>query len=147
MHIERIRFDEIFDVAVGRGDFSFRSNGRTEYGVNLQGEVIPRAGATFALAFARPGDWSTVLGWRDLESLTVTLKHPVWSSLVAGMSDVILLGPLFVAGALLLAGPGTAVAVSLVAAGVACYKTFRVVQLNRSVRNALLAFEHEDQRH
>lgn len=138
MHIEKVRFDEVFDVAAHRGDFSFRSRGHTQYGVNLKNDVIPREGSTFAIAFAEPGDWTTVLGWRDLESADVMLTRPTWSLWLFNLSDIILYGLILIVGGLLLAGVGGGIAVTVVIAAVAFYGIVRGMRLNHSVKEALL---------
>ncbi|MBQ5949092.1 hypothetical protein [Massilia sp. ST3] len=105
MKIERIHFDEVFDVAAWRGDFSFRSGGKPHYGVHIDNKVIPRAGSTYAIAFGRPGDWTSVLAWRDLSSSAVGLKSPSWWMTLVAMFDVYYLAPAVIVPALLLGGP------------------------------------------
>lgn len=139
MRIEEIHFDEVFDAQPRRGDFSFRGAGQVHYGVQLQNGVIPRDGARFAIAFADPGNWSTVLGWRDLASAEVTLKHPGWSAWLSMLGDVILFGPFVVGGALVFGGPPAALVAATLAAGLAVYRAGQVRRLNRAVRRALLA--------
>jgi hypothetical protein len=90
MHVEKIHFDEVFDAVAEDGNFSFRSHGRTHYGVKLQKHVIPRAGSTFAIAFAEPGNWSTVLGWRDLASTDVVFARPASFWLYFAVSDIVM---------------------------------------------------------
>lgn len=139
MHIERIHFEEVFDVAPGRGDFSFRSGGRTEYGVNLRRGTIPRAGGTYAVAFARAGDWTSVLGWRDLDSQEATLNHSTAGLLLARLYDLYLYGLFFLAGGFLFGGIGMALAfAALFVAGLG-YVTARDVRTLRRARRALLA--------
>lgn len=138
MHVETVRFDEVFDVAAAHGNFSFRSRGRTEYGVRLRNHVIPHAGATFAIAFAEPGEWSTVLGWRDLAAPDVMLTHPAWALWLSSLSDIVMFGLFFIAGGLLLAGPAGALAVALAIACIALFQIFRLMRRNRAVKRALL---------
>ncbi|VXC03552.1 hypothetical protein [Massilia sp. 9I] len=144
MHIERIRFDEVFDVQAARGDFSFRSRGRPHYGVNLGNRVIPGAGTTYAVAFDKPGDWSTVLACRDLASSIVTLRQPAWPALLAQTGDFLIFGPLFIVGGLLLGGawPGLVVAALLLLA--MGYAFWRAVRENRAVTRALRAVDGRD---
>ena len=73
MQVERIHFDEIFDLAACHGNFSYRSAGRMHYGVQLDQGAIQQAGSSRAVAFGRAGDWSTVLGRRELASAQVRL--------------------------------------------------------------------------
>lgn len=87
MHVEKVRFDEVFDIVAHRGSFSFRSGNRTHYAARLRHHVIPRPGSTFAIAFAEPGKWNTVLGWRELASPDVTLAHPAWRPAVRMISS------------------------------------------------------------
>lgn len=75
MHIERIRFERVFDIQPGLGMFSFASAGAVTYSVHLPGRTIPREGATWTVAFGQPGDWSTLLGWRDLAAQRTTLAY------------------------------------------------------------------------
>lgn len=139
MHIETVRFDDVFDVQARHGDFSFGSRGRTEYGVRLQRHVIPRKGATLAIAFAEPGNWSTVLGWRDLASTQVTLRHPTWWRWCAALGDVALYAPFFIVGALVFGGMAAALAVLAASAGIVLFLMYRALRLNRAVRQGLLA--------
>lgn len=140
MLIEKIHFDEVFDVQALRGDFSFSTRGRPCYGVNLGNKVIPRPGATFAVAFVKPDDWSTVLAWRDLASKKVRFKQPSWAALLLAASDLILFGPLFITVGLTLAGEWLVAGVfaALFAVGVLTMLT-RGVMRNRMVERALLA--------
>lgn len=137
MHVEKVRFDEVFDAVERSGNFSFKSHGRTEYGAKLQNHVIPRAGSTYAVAFAERGNWATVMGWRDLASPDVVLTHSTWSFWFFALSDLIVYSVLFIAGALLIAG---AVALAALAITVpAAWALYYQVRLNRDVKRALLA--------
>jgi len=147
MYLERIHFDEVFDVVMPRSAFSFKSGGRVRYGASLGHRVVPDEGSTFAVVFAQPDNWTTVLGWRDLRSDTATLKYPVqlWSAL-SKLSNVLLLGPaLFVAG-LFFGGLAPAFAAALVPVGVASYKLYCQTQLNRQVESELLSFDCQGSR-
>ena len=135
MHVEKVRFDEVFDVAPRGGDFSFRSQGKTQYGVRLQSGIIPGNGSTFAVAFDQPGQWTTVLGWRDLASGDVRLAHPDWALWLVTLSDLLAVGVFLIVGGLLLGGPGIALAV----AAAFLYPAIRQMRRNRAVRQALLA--------
>lgn len=135
MQIERIHFEEVFDVAAG--DFSFRSEGRTHYGVSLGHGTIPEAGAAYAVAFGRPGDWSSVLGWRDLGSPAVTLKHSAAGLVLATVYDIYWYGLFFFAGGFLFGGIRMALAfAALFIAGLG-YVSFRNVQTLRRAKRAL----------
>jgi len=139
MHIERIDFDEVFDVQRGRGDFSFRSRGRAHYGVNLQNRTIPRAGSSHAVAFDKPGDWQSVIGSRDLASNEVVLARPSWVALLFQAADFFLFGLPFVVVGLVLGGswPGLVLAGLLLLAVVGL--VVHGVRSNRVVTRALLA--------
>ena len=139
MHVEQVHFDDVFDVEARRGDFSFSSRGRTQYGVKLPSHVIPRKGSIFAVAFAEPGKWTTVLGWRDLTSGTVTLKHPTWSIWFSKLSDTILYGPFFIVGGLLAGGLKGMFAVVVAIACIVLFQIFRAMRFNQAVKQALLA--------
>jgi len=103
MHIETVRFDRVFDVKWGY--FSFEANGKPEYGVAFDGEVVPRAGATFAVVLDEPGNWQKVTGWRDLSSATVGLKRSAWDIAFDLVMDMYLFGLLIPFTALLFGGP------------------------------------------
>lgn len=142
MHIERIHFEEVFDVASGRGDFSFRSGGRTEYGVNPRRGTIPRAGAAYAVAFGRAGDWSSVLGWRDLASQEVMLNNSTVGLLLARLYNIYWYGLFFFAGGFLLGGIRMALAFAALFIAGLLYVTARDVRSLRHARRALLAADH-----
>lgn len=142
MHIEQVRFDEIFDVQAGRGqlrgDFSFRSGHKPCYGVNLGG-FIPAAGTCYLVAFERPGDWTSALAWRAPGAREVRFRQAGWLALSATLVDVLLFSPFVVAGGILLAGGWGALVLAiaylaLVATGVALG-----VRRKRRIERALLA--------
>lgn len=137
MHIERIHFDEVFDVQPSRGDFSFRSRAKAHYGVNLRNRVIPRPGATFAVAFEKPGDWLSVVASRDLASDKVVLARPTWIDLLL-QADFYLLSLPFMVGTLVLGGfwPALVLAALLLLA-MGCLLV-RGARTNRALRRALL---------
>jgi hypothetical protein len=139
MHIEMIRFDAVFDVVERSGTFSFKSGGRTEYGVRLQNHAIPRQGATYAVAFAKRGNWQSVMGWRDLAASDVVLAPSTMSTGFGFyvLSDLIIYGWLFFAGALLVAG-GLALALIALAAPPA-WAVFWLLRRRRELKDALLA--------
>jgi hypothetical protein len=139
MHVESIRFDEVFDVAAHRGDFSFRSRNRSHYGVRLRNHLIPRPGSSYAIAFAEPGQWNTVLGWRELPSPHVMLAHPTWSAVLLGLSDIVCVGMLLIVAGLLFAGAAGALAAMLALACMALFRVWRSQRLNQAVKRALLA--------
>lgn len=137
MHIERIRFDRIFDAEPRGGDFSFASGGKSTYGVRLPGRAIPREGAVLALAFARPGDWSSVLGWRDLATREVELGHPWWELLWYELDMLWLLVPFVLVGGMVAAGGPGLLAAAALAAAVATLLVVRVARRNRRLRRLL----------
>ncbi|MCC2962469.1 hypothetical protein LK540_18740 [Massilia sp. IC2-278] len=137
MHIERIDFDDVFDVQPGPGDFSFRSRGQTHYAVNLWRGLIPQAGSSYLVAFAQAGDWSTVLGWLDLQTGTRRLKDNTWLAVLSDMSAIPWLAPFLLGGALLFIGPGAALAVLLALCGVAGVHVYRIVRRRQRVLRAL----------
>lgn len=141
MHIERIRFDEVFDVQAGRGDFSFRSGGRPHYGVNLQNRVIPAPGSTFALAFDKAGDWSSIIASRDLASNEVVLTRPTWSAVLGWVADYYLYFlPLSIA-TVAFGGPWAGLAAAILFLLAVGYLVARGMRLNRAARQALLDIE------
>ena len=135
MHIETIRFDDVFDVAARGGHFSYRSDGRTHYGVRLRNNLIPRTGSTYMIAFEEPGQWDTVLGWRDLAAGDVRLAQPTWALWLRLLSDFYLVGLALLALGLVLGGAGLALAIAAVLLYPACHQ----MRLNRAVRRALQA--------
>lgn len=136
MHIERIRIDRVFD-AQARGAFSFYSGGSVTYGVELPGNIVPRAGAVLVVAFARPGDWSSVLGWRDAAGGKVVLNTP-WSRLAWTELDLVwVLAPLLLVLGLVLGGTAGGLAALAAVAGAAGWLVARVWRRNREVRAAL----------
>lgn len=139
MQVERIRFEEVFDAPSRRGSFSFRSGGKSNYGVRLPGQPVPRAGAVFAVAFGKPGDWSTVLGTRDLATQRVTLSMPAWAIMLHQFDLLSCLAVPLLVGSLLFGGPLAALAMlAALAAGVVAFSR-RETRQNRRVRAALLA--------
>jgi hypothetical protein len=139
MHVECIRFDDVFDAPARTGVFSFRSGGRATYGVTLPGRAIPPAGTTLAVAFARAGDWSGPLGVRDPATGRITLHAPAWLVALDALCDAWLVGPALL-GLGLAAGGLAGVAVALVLlTGAASWVLARAVRANRRVRAALSA--------
>jgi hypothetical protein len=137
MHIERVHFDEIFDTHAGRGDFSFRSAGQVRYGVQLRRRAVPRPGSTYIFALAGRDDWSSPLGWMDVQTGTISLKNSTWLEVLSGLASFIWLAPFFLAGALLLGGPGMALAVLLAICCACSWLLYRFVDRNRRIRDAL----------
>jgi hypothetical protein len=137
VHVQRIHFDTVFDVQAGHGLFSFTSAGTTTYGVRLPGRVIPREGATWAVAFGRQDDWSTLLGWRDLAAQRTTLNYKLFYWLFE--VDQLLWWVAIPALVLCLYFGGVWAALALVVAGTAgvAWRLRHVVRRNRQVRAAL----------
>ena len=146
MHIEQVHFDEVFDVQAVRGDFSFRSRGRAHYGVNLQNRVIPRAGSAYAVAFGKPGDWTTVLGCRDLASSKVKLSQPGWTAVVLQFGDFLFFGPLIVVAGLVLGGSWLGLVAATLFMLAIAYAVVLGLRQNRAVTRALLAAGQDDER-
>ena len=137
MHVEQVEFEQVFDVQAGRGDFSFTSKGRSHYGVNLYRGMIPRAGATYLVAFAEKANWSSVLGWRDCAGGASELRQPLWHGVVTGIESLLWLGPFLVLGALLFGGQAAALAVLLAICSFAGVRVYRIAERNRAIRRAL----------
>jgi len=137
MHIERIHFDDVFDVNRQQGDFSYTSEGVKRYGARLRRGLIPCAGSTYLVAFAEAGDWSTVLGWRNLDTATRCYREPIWLATLSGIGSLLWLAPFFVFGALLFAGPGAALAVLLAMLCCTGLFSYRLVMRKRSTLRAL----------
>lgn len=136
MHIQRIRFDRVFDVQQRLGLFSFVSADGVTYSVHLPGRVIPREGATWAVAFGQPGDWSSLLGWRDLARQRTTLNYRLADLLF----NIDLLWwtavPVFVL-CCWLGGPLAALAMVLAATAGGAWRLRHIVRRHRLVRSAL----------
>lgn len=139
MHIERIDFDEVFDIQKGTGDFSFRSRGLPCYAVNLHRRLIPQDGSAYLVAFATPGDWSTVLGWLDLQTGTCRLKESTWLALLDEIGALAWLAPFLLGGMLLFAGPAAALAALLGLLGYAGLRLYGIARRGRRVQRALTA--------
>ncbi|OON63314.1 hypothetical protein B0920_07945 [Massilia sp. KIM] len=139
MQIERVHFEEVFDVDTFGGNFSFRGRQRSHYGVRLRKGLIPRQGSTYAIAFGRAGDWSTVLGWRELGTPGVMLRYPTWSACFEAFDDIYMIGIAFIVAALLFGGPVLALAVLALVTGAAVLHILRTARLNRQVAAALAA--------
>jgi hypothetical protein len=133
MHIERIRFDKVFDVQAR--DFSFTGAGKTMYGVRLPGRIVPHEGARYAVALARPDDWSRILGWRELGTQQVFLREPAWLVVWAVTEAVFWVVAVAALAAAKLLGPW----VLALLAAVACLLALHLRRRNRSLRQALLA--------
>lgn len=133
MHIERIRIDRVFD-ARERGAFSFDSGGALVYGVALPGKVVPKAGTVLVVAFARPGDWASVLGWRDAAGGAVVLSHRWWSEL----DTLCYLAPLALAAGVALGGAVGGIAALVAVLVAVVWLVAWMVRRNRRVRAALL---------
>lgn len=136
MHIERIRFERVFDIQPGLGMFSFASAGAVTYSVHLPGRTIPREGATWAVAFGQPGDWSTLLGWRDLAAQRTTLAYRL-HHVLSDIDLVYWLGLPLLVFSTLVGGPWAVLAVGLAAAACGAWWLGHVVRRNRRVRAAL----------
>jgi hypothetical protein len=139
MYIKKIQFEKIFDVAARRGDFSFKSGDQSCYGINLRRGVIPREDTPYAVAFADPNDWSSMLGWRDLETGAVSLNHSVWNSLWIGMADLYMLLPLAFGFGLYFGGLTLALTLPLVPVCLGVYRLITFVKTNRKVRAELIS--------
>lgn len=138
MHIQRIDFDEVFDVHPGRGDFSFRNRAGVRYGVQLRRGVVPPSGASWLVAFARPDDWSSVLGWAAPGEPAATLRESTWLALVSGAATLSWFAPFFVFGAGYFFGIGAALAVFLAMGCWGGVAAWRIVAQGRAVRRALV---------
>lgn len=139
MQIKKIQFEKIFDVAARRGDFSFKSGHHSYYGINLRRGVIPREGAPYAVAFGDHNDWSTMLGWRDLETGAVSLKHSVWDFLWTGMTDLYILLPVAFGVGLNFGGLPLALTLPLVPICLGAYRLISLVKTNRKVSAELVS--------
>lgn len=131
MHIETITFDRVFDAVEAIGDFSFDSAGRRVFAARFGPGALPRQGATYAIAFARPGDWGSVLGWRDLATSTVGFRQrprdPFWLDLDLNIDLFILVAVVLPILVLVLLGPvaGCAVIATLLALAYALRRSAR----------------------
>jgi len=139
MHVERVRFDRVFDVRERLKEFSFEEGGWPVYGVSALGLGIPREGATYAVAFVERGNWETVVGWRDLTTSKVALRR---TNLAAVTQPLPFVGPLLPGVFAAANGPGGSKAFLSVAAVIlvaAVSHTARAVARNRRADAALRA--------
>lgn len=137
MHVERIRFDRVFDVRERVKEFSFEEGGSPVYGVSALGLGIPREGATYAVAFQERGNWGTVVGWRELSTSKVVLRR---SSLAAITQPLPFVAPLLPGVFAVVDNPGASKAylslAALVLLGAFAY-TVRAVARNRRAARVL----------
>lgn len=140
-HIEVVRFDRVFDVQAGRGNFSFDSGGKRQFGVQFAGGDIPAEGARYAVALAEPGNWQRIIGWRDLAGAQVRLKESAWDVAWGEAYIWYMLVPVFIIAALLLIGPWAALAAFCLAVWLSVHSIRYAVQRNRLVDAALRAVD------
>jgi hypothetical protein len=84
--LEQVRFERIFDAPSRTGTFSFEADGKRQFGVDLLDSEVPHEGSHYAFVLAEPGNWQTLLGWRDLSTSRVVVRdtlrqlapHIVW---------------------------------------------------------------------
>lgn len=133
MHIERIRFDKVFDVQARA--FSFTSAGKHRYGVELPGRFVPHEGATYAVALAGPDDWSKVLGWREIGTREVFLPRHTWlvRSMVVEAAWWLLIGTMIATAKMLTPWMLLLLPCAIVAVVLHTWRS------NRALRQALLA--------
>ena len=79
MHIEKIHFDNVFDVLYNLGTFSFSTGELKKYAVTVVPHMIPRPDTTYIVAFTKPEDWRTVGGWREVASGEIALTYSGWA--------------------------------------------------------------------
>lgn len=144
MHIERIRFDAVFDTNAGRGDFSFWSEGRARYGVNLRRGLVPQAGSTWLVALAKSDDWSTVMGWRDLQGGKVEFRESTALATLAGMDIVVWSAMLLATSLPLILNKGAALAAFAVIACAVARGLYKFIDCKRRVREALESADPAD---
>jgi hypothetical protein len=135
MHIERVHFDDIFDVQAQC--FSFRSAGQVRYGVHLRRGAIPPVGATYVFALSSREEWSNPIGWMDVDTGNVMHEQSTWLEVLSGLGSFLWFAPFFLGGALLLGGPGLALATLLALCCACCWRLHGVVDRKASVRKAL----------
>jgi hypothetical protein len=104
MHVERVRFDRVFDVVRGNGLFSFESGGRKRYGVSLPCQVVPAEGSVLVVALAAADNWSATLGWHDPASGRIALREDTWTLFWNAAENTAWFGGIAVAAAAALAG-------------------------------------------
>lgn len=109
MHIETVHFDRVFDVQ--SGTFSFDSAGKRQFSVCFDRQTVPHEGARYAVVLDEPGNWQTVLGWRDLGTSRVGLARSAWEVATSTLLDLSLYGLIFPAAALVFGGVWAALAV------------------------------------
>jgi len=137
MHIKQVRFDRVFDVQERLGDFSFEDGGWPVYGVNVAAMGIPRAGSTYAVAFADADNWTTVIGWRDLATSTVEIRRSAWQLAIQQLPYHYLMIPVPFAVSLGLGGYWAALPVAALMLLVVGACVYRAAWRNRQAAQAL----------
>lgn len=137
MHLQRIHFDKVFDVQSRIGMFSFTSGDAVTYGVHLPTGTIPQQGATWVVAFKEPGNWSTLLGWRDLAAQRTTLTYKIHHVLLGEAWFIYWIALPALALTLFAGGPWVALALGTATVAGGIWMLRHVVLRNRRVRAAL----------
>lgn len=83
MHIQTVIFEQVFDIqrrrasryAPERTDFSFESNGKKHYAVQVPGSPRISAGDTVIAVLGREGNWQTLAGWKNKTNGEVVLPE------------------------------------------------------------------------
>lgn len=96
-----------------------------------------RAGSTYAVAFAEPGNWQEVLGWRELSTSTVSLRETTWQFAVRRLPFLYLALPVPVGIAMALGGYWAAAPLAALLLLVFVAMVRRVAWRNRWIREAL----------
>lgn len=73
MHLEKVTFERIFDLhyreggryAPKRTDFSFEAGGKRHFAVQAMGWPDLAAGHTITAALGKPGNWQTLIGFKN----------------------------------------------------------------------------------
>jgi len=139
MHVERVRFDRLFDVRERLREFSFEEGGWPVYGVSALGLGIPREGATYAVAFHKHGNWETVVGWRDLATSKIALRRNNLAAVTQPLPFVAPLLPGVFAAANAPGGSKVFLSVAAVILLAAVVHVARAVARNRRAATALRA--------
>ena len=144
MHIERVRFDRVFDVT-SYGVFSFESGGAAVYDVHLREGFIPSEGMTLDVVFRTPGKWASVVAWQDPASGKIVLRETPWESMVNNAAPLARMAAGFAVAGFFIAGGWGVLGALPILAGIAIHDGMSVGRSNREAQWALLDPEARQQ--
>ncbi|KJK02303.1 hypothetical protein UB44_06680 [Burkholderiaceae bacterium 26] len=139
MPLETVRFDRVFGITKTSQNrmpvtlFGFQSGERIEYSAAAPGEPRIEAGMTVTAYLREPGNWQTLVAWRDHGSGEIVCEPEAgWLQCLIGLAALCFIVPRFwhQPATLLLAA---SVPIALIGSGL------HNIRFLRSVRRQLLA--------